>query len=248
MESFTPDTPLLTYELDGETRTFTALDYYRWLEELPYREVRNRTAASVGRALRNEVLAIQGFEHNLDEHEVVSEYMTFASNLYLADALRKHLRANERATPTDEEIEEAFDRLRYRTIKYAEADFWAITFDNYQEAAQAKTDIEQGKDPSTFENYQVYEKADLRPLGSLGSHVRRGLLNTPTVLGAGDGNWYVFEVQDRTIEWVTLEEKYDQIKEQLATYMPEARLAGDLRSEADVTVDTALFEQLMERK
>ncbi len=247
-ESFTPETPLLTYELDGERRTFTALDYYNWLEELPWREVRSRTAASIGRALRNEVLAIKGFEANLDEHEVVQEYMTFASNLFLAQALRKHLRENERATPTEEEITEAFDRLGYGGIKYSEADFWTISFDTFQEATEAKTRIEAGADPSSYDGYQYYENADLRPLKSLGGHVRRALLNTPTVLGDGDGDWYVYEVLDRTVEWITVEEKYDQIREQLATYMPEARLAGELRSDANVTIDSALFRELMERR
>lgn len=245
--SFTPETPLLTYELNGERHVFTALDYYRWLEELPYGEARNRTGASVGRALRNEVLARSGFQEELDKHEVVTEYVQFASNVYLANALREHLRTNERAEPTEEEVADAFDRLRYRTIKRAVADFWIIPFGGFREADEAKRAVLGGADPATYAGYQYHEEADLRPLRALGGHVRRALLDSPVVLGTGESEWYLLNVDDRTVEWTTLEEKESQIREVLATTMPEARLATELRNQADVTVDSALFEAMMQR-
>ncbi len=55
-----PDFPLATYRQDGRQHVFTASDYFFWLPELPFAEATHRTAASVGRALRNEAFARAG--------------------------------------------------------------------------------------------------------------------------------------------------------------------------------------------
>ncbi|HEX7071136.1 MAG TPA: hypothetical protein VF190_10035, partial [Rhodothermales bacterium] len=187
----------------------------------------------------------KGFEAGLDDHEVVTEYMHYASNVYLAARLRNYLRANEKAEPTEEEIEEGFYRLGHHKIERAEADFWTISFDSFRDAADAKKQIEEGRDPASFETYKYWEDQDLRPLKSLGGHVRRALLDYTSVLGAGDGEWYVLHVDDRIVDWTTLDEKREQIRETLATFMPEARLAGELRKQAEVWVDTTLFREMM---
>ena len=242
----TPQTVLVTYDLDGERRTFTALDYYRWLEELPFREVRSRPAASVGRALRNEVLALRGLEAGLDDNETVKEYMQFASNAYLAELLRGQLRTQERAVPTDAEVEEAFSRLGYRTLKTATADFWLIEVGSFSEGNEVKKQIEAGARPASFPAYSYHANEDLERFGKLGDHIRRTGMNRPIVMSAGADEWYVLQVDRRDLAWTAVDDEREEIVERLATYMPEAKLAEKLRAAAEVAVDSTLFREIME--
>lgn len=54
--SFDNETVLATYVFGGERVDFTFADYLNWLPYLPFIESKNRTGASVGRGMRNEVL------------------------------------------------------------------------------------------------------------------------------------------------------------------------------------------------
>jgi len=90
--AFAPETPLATYRVAGEARPFTARDYYFWLEDLPFGEARQRTAASVGRALRNEAFAQAGIEQGLGEETRVRREVENESRIYLAAALQARLR------------------------------------------------------------------------------------------------------------------------------------------------------------
>lgn len=87
--ALTPETVLLTYTLDGTVQAFTVADYAHWLPVLPYREVRYRPMASVGRALRNEVLGRLGLAEGLDRDPRVRETVQFLANAYLGDTLRR---------------------------------------------------------------------------------------------------------------------------------------------------------------
>lgn len=245
-DELTPETVLATYVLDGEPQAFTARDYVAWLEELPYGEVRNRTAASVGRALRNEVLALKGFARGLDRDARVLEDVHFLAADYLAAGLRTHLRTNETVTPSEQEAREAFDRLGYRTLKEATADFWRIPFASLAEAEAAKRAIAADSlRPADFEAYAAYEAEPLDSLGALGPHIQRAPLQVPVIIGTAEGAWFVAEVEDRTLVYTTFEEVRPQIERVLSTYLPEIQLLKDLRRQATIEVDEELFEQMM---
>lgn len=82
-------TPLATFSLNGATRTFTGDDYFFWLPELPFSEVTSNPAASLGRALRNETLALAGMELGLITDRVVQEDIAHSARVYLANSLRQ---------------------------------------------------------------------------------------------------------------------------------------------------------------
>ncbi len=110
--AFVPETPLATYRIAGETRTFTARDYYFWLEDLPFAEARHRTAASVGRALRNEVFAQAGIARGLGDEAPVRREVENQSRIYLAGALQAQLRQEAAEAPPDEAfLREAYERM-----------------------------------------------------------------------------------------------------------------------------------------
>jgi len=90
----TPETILATYHVRGEERTFTGQDYYVWLPDLPFAEARHHTAASVGRALRNEVFAAEGTRRGLTSDSVVLREVQNQSDMYLANALLARIRTS----------------------------------------------------------------------------------------------------------------------------------------------------------
>ena len=160
--------------------------------------------------------------------------------------MRTHRRTNERATPPEEELREGFKRLGYRKLETAAADYWQIRFETLAEAEAARSAVE--ADPAAAASYPSYEShtgADLRAPDELGSHVRRAPLQTPVVVGTGDGAWYVVRVADRTLTYTTFDQAWPQLEPVLSTYLPEFRLLQDLRGRAEIDFDRDLFERMM---
>jgi parvulin-like peptidyl-prolyl isomerase len=86
-------TVLATYDFRGRTREFTAGEYLRWIEDLPFEEARKNTVNSVGRALRNEVFALEAERIGVDGKP--AQRLQFeAATLRLAGMLRNQLRAD----------------------------------------------------------------------------------------------------------------------------------------------------------
>jgi len=85
----TPETPLATFKVKGEILTFTATDYFFWFPELPLSEATSNPSASLGRALRNEALALAGIDRGLDKDPVVQDDLVHSMKTYLADFIRQ---------------------------------------------------------------------------------------------------------------------------------------------------------------
>ncbi|HUF08357.1 MAG TPA: peptidylprolyl isomerase [Rhodothermales bacterium] len=98
-------TPLAWYRFRGEERVFTLDDYAAWFDDLPFQEARHRTAASVGRALRNEAFALAGQAEGLEMDPVTLHEAEFQERIYLADRLRDLLREGARGMVTNEQID-----------------------------------------------------------------------------------------------------------------------------------------------
>jgi parvulin-like peptidyl-prolyl isomerase len=106
-----PSTPLARYTIGGEERVFTAGQYGFWLPDLPFPEARYRTAASVGRALRNEVFADEAVRRGLRDDPIVEQEVEFQMRIHLAQRLRQSVRADT-ANPIDpEELRMAYQRI-----------------------------------------------------------------------------------------------------------------------------------------
>ncbi len=84
-----PETPLATFTMKGSTHTFTGDDYFFWLPELPPSEVTSNPAASLGRALRNEALALAGLQLGLTKDSIVQEDIASSTRTYLANSMRR---------------------------------------------------------------------------------------------------------------------------------------------------------------
>lgn len=243
---FSGETILATYQLNGQRIDFTARDYFEWMPHLPFGEIRNRTAASVGRALRNSALAEQGLSLGLQDDPRVLEEVEHRASLFLAEALRTRLRTQGDVEPTESELREAFERLDFRTLKKAEANFWHIDFEDFTEAETAKNEIASGaRTPDSYTGYAQHHGFDLRDANQLAGYVRRAPLSTPVVVGTGDGSWHVVQVDERQIEYTTFEDARADVEDRLAPYLPEIRLLPELRDRAVIEVNEDLFEEIM---
>ncbi len=86
--TLTPETPLATYAQYGNEQVFTALDYLFWLPSLPFSEATQRTAASVGRALRNEAFARVGEATDLASSDEVKADVEDERRMFMAARMR----------------------------------------------------------------------------------------------------------------------------------------------------------------
>lgn len=242
------ETALATYSLDGYTYTFTAGDYARWLPELPGSEVRNRTAASVGRALRNEALAQAGLARGLEADPRVVEEVRYHAARYLAGALRDTLRHEPAGDePTEAELRTGFDLLGYAKLQAATATYWQIPFASAGEGETALQQIIAGeREAASFAGYVQHQDADLLARDALRSHVRRAPLETPLLIGTGDDGWFVVSVQQRTLERTSFDEARPALEDALRPELPALRLLRRLRGQRHIEVDHALFERMFD--
>lgn len=244
---FSGESVLATYELNGERHEFRARQYFEWLEHLPFNEVRNRTAASVGRALRNEALAERGISLGLQHDPAVRDDVQYLASMYLDNRLREKMRREADIQPSEAELREAYDRLGYRKLARAEADFWLIEFASFPDAQQVLDSVRAGvRSPESYDGFVRHEGADLTDLGELGSHVRKALVGSPVVVGTGDGSWYLLGVEERTIDYVEFDEARDAIERRIRPFIPELHLTRELREKADIYIDHEFFREMMD--
>ncbi len=244
----TPDTPLATYLFEGETVVFTAGDYYFWLPVLPFSEARARTAASVGRALRNDALFRAGLQRGLDSDPAVAAEAQRAERLELARRLRDTLRAHPPAAIPETEIRAAFDRSPAARRQRWIADFWIIPFSSQPEAETAQTLLT--SDPSRAANYAGYVRhAETNPdaLPEWAATVRQAPLRQILLARQASGAWALVRVAKRRTEPATT---YAAVRDSLfraaAPRYNEYRLLRRLYDRAVVRTDSLLFEQMME--
>ena len=235
------DTPLLLYSFNGQDHSFLASDFYRWVPELAYDEIRDAPAAAVGRALRNEVLGLKGLEAGLDKDPRAQEAVQFVADLYLANQLRNHLRETSQVVPSEEQISEAFDRLGYGALTSAEATYWIIPFESFPEAEKAREQVVNGaRRPESFEGYSYRANEDVLG-GSLKGHVRRMTIGEPLVVCLADYSCNLVQVVQRTVARRTLDESREEITARLKNILPEELLTDSLRVGTPVWINEDLF-------
>ena len=240
----TPDTPLVRYTWQEEARVFTAGDYFKWINDVPYGELKSNPAASIGRALRNEVLGLAGAQAGLDADPVVQASIAFEQQLYLASKVKESLRQDTTQRPTDEMVKSAFERLTSQRKKSIQVDYWKIETTSIENAQLVRDQIAKGKEqPSNFATFQLFETVDIFTEPEWTSNLRQAPLNTLMIVGLKGGRWAVFQVTNRKETTYQLEEVRASLEEQLAPYAGEYFLLRQLYQGADIEIDQAQFEQ-----
>ena len=227
LDSFGPETPLAQFSLDGQPQTFTVADYVFWLDALPFGEARNRTGASLGRALRNEALARAGEAAGIDETPEVRHELARMERLRLADALRARLRAAAPGADSTRlaRVARDLELVPRRTT----ADFWAVPFPTRAAAEEALSALRAAPDrAASMTGFESYEGAALRDVPRFATAVRSAPLDQAVLASTGDGSWAVLRVARRATEAPA------SGAEALAPFAAEADLLRRLRRERPI--------------
>ncbi len=245
-DNLQPSTPLATYTFEGEEHVFTAADYHFWLPDLPFQEASLRTAASVGRALRNEIFGNAGASLSQAEKEVAEIEVENAMRLKLSGSMRTLLRSESDAAPTEQELRDAFDRSGFGRTKRYEATYWTIPFASKEEAESAAAQIRSRPSVArSLPGFEEHERVDLNQRQDLFRPLTAAVLGEVAVTGDGTNMWYAFSVEQRRELSTDFEDVRDQFEQAIRPLVPEYRLIKQLRSRATIEVDTQAFESLM---
>ncbi|MFU8811931.1 MAG: peptidyl-prolyl cis-trans isomerase [Balneolaceae bacterium] len=246
LDDLDPMMPLVTYTLDGELQAFRLHHYLDWIEHLPYEEVVNRLVPSLGRALMWQVFADQAVAKGYQNDPFIDFNAHYSSILHLAGRYEDSLAARPHPEFEEEDLQAAFEQFGMGTMTSAKASFWIKKVEDFQIGRELKNQIEE--DPEALAGIagvEYYTMADIYEVyPTVATHLRRTLKNQPFVVGTQEG-WYLFEVQDREIEFHTLDDRRDAVKERLSPHYNKYLFLREHRNRVVAEVDTTVFESLM---
>ncbi len=224
---------LATYEWEGDRVAFTAGEYAFWLESLPQREARERTAASVGRALRNELLARAADEEGLRDAEWETEVRRRVL-LESAARMRRVLWADTSGVDTTL-IRQAYERLGLAHQRLRTVTFKAALFPTQR---QAEVALQSGVAWTvSLADERLEEIPEWSPW------VATLPLGGTTVVGR-QRDWAVIRVDGRKVVPISWERHRDELIRRFAPRIREFETVHQLRASAGVRVDTTLFLSL----
>ena len=238
-----PETILATYEWDGELLPFTAGEYLFWLEDLPFQEALGRTAASVGRAMRNELLAKAGQERGYDD-AVADALLERELLLLQARMMRDLLRQDKTADVPAELIERALKAKGMDRRQQFRGDFNWLPTGTEAEAQLVKKALVEGRLSIDKVSGLVQERDRLlMDIPELAQHVRNAPIDSLVVIGTGTG-WGVLNVLSLTPIDMASEDEGQLVEDQLRPLAQEYALVSRLREKANIEVNGALFDQI----
>lgn len=241
-----PETPLVEYTWQGEPGVFTAGDYYKWLNDLSLNEASNRTAASVGRALRNEILAQEGLEADLDRDPKVQDVLSHQQNLYKAQLLRSALRGSEAEPPSEDMLRRRFEDAGMNRLTRFGATYWLFPAADVEAARAIRDDLQTGTlEPQQVPRGRRVVESAFDEEDPWRRNVQMAPVDIPVVARIGEA-WYVLLVKAREEDRVEFEEKRDELAALIQPLMGQYRMVQKLQEEAAVTLDTTAFEALMD--
>lgn len=239
----TPGTPLIRYQWGGGDRIFTAGDFFAWIHDIPYAELKGNPVAALGRALRNEVLALAGEEMGLDSDPIVQESVLFEEQIFLASRMKEVLREDASVKPTEEMVKAAFDRLTRGRKASIVVDYWRIETASLEEARMVLDQIEESKEkPANFSGYRSFSEQDVYMNPEWSSNLRQAPLLKSMLAGMKGERWVVFEVTRREETEYNYEDVRASLEQQLTPYASEYFLLQRLYDAARIDVDHSLFE------
>ena len=243
------ETILATFVLGGEKIEFTFSDYLNWLPYLPYSESKNRTGASLGRALRNEVFYLLATENNYVNDERVQEKVKtrgyeILSELYQAELAREALADTNRI-----EVPESFrNRLIRNKQIQIQASYWKILAEDMKDAERIKAELQSGESAESYSNFTEVEYQVINPSDGDYSLVKKSILKTPLIAYSADEGWMVFYLSERQIEDITVNTRSIALERQYKVFSTINSEIEFLRKQVEIKLDTLLFDEIYELK
>ncbi len=241
-------TVLAMYIFQGEKQEFTFDDYLKWLPYLSYSESKGRTAASVGKGLRNEVFYMLADQSGYQNDERVQKEVRFKgyevlSELYQRDLTRQALQDTSKVEiPEDIKI-----RLIGNRTFAMDASYWQFSISGVDEGLKLKRQLETGEfspeQRSTYEEQSVSNLPNSDPKFSL---LRKALLGKPVIAFSELEGWLIINVLDREIRETTNSQVNSQMQRRYKVYRYLSDEVESLRQSTEIQVDTALFNGMYE--
>ncbi len=245
--SVNPDLILATYDLEGNRFEFTADDYLRWLPFLSFQESKTRTGASVGRAMRNEVLFKQAKEENYWEDVRVQKEVEKRGYDMLADLYQYQLTRDALADTSSIRVPSSYrDRLIRNKYVLLKASYWKITADNLQEAELIKSEVVEGDIPESYDTFTKVEYAAVDPSSNDFDLIRKGIENMPVLAFSESEGWMVLNILKKEITEVKSSTDEADIETRYKVYSTINAEVETLRKAASIEIDTALFDSIYE--
>tara|TARA_R110000868_G_scaffold368227_4_gene631271 strand:- start:2562 stop:4313 length:1752 start_codon:yes stop_codon:yes gene_type:complete len=239
------NTVLATYLMGGERITFTFGDYLKWLPYLSFVESKNRTGASIGRGLRNQVLFQLAENDNYDRdervlHQVKKRGYDVLSDIYQYQITKDALSDEESVT-----VPESFkNRLIKNKQLEIKADYWKVIANDLNEAKEIKTDIDNGGLAISYDSYIERDFTVINPSESDYSLIKKAKLGVPTLAHSSEEGWFVLNLNERTINDIGNGTEVENLEKRFKVYRNVNNKIIDLREKAEIKVDTLLFNDI----
>ncbi len=243
--SFDKDKVLATYVMSGERVDFTFDDYLKWLPYLSFNESKNRTAASIGRGMRNEVLFSLASEDNYTNDDRVQNQVSQRGYDILSELYQYDLTTQALLDTNSIEVPNSFkERLvRNRTVQLV-ASYWTIGAGDLQEAERIKADIEGGGVAMSYDTFQEDLERAIDPTDPNYTLIRDGLIETPVLAFSQEDGWMVLNVLKREITEINDQTNTSLLETRYKVFNTLNEEIVGLREGAEITVDTLLFNDI----
>ncbi len=241
-----PSTILATYTDRRKNREFTAGDYVLWLDALPFQEALNRTAASVGRAMRNQLLADAALERGLDDRKVFD----LLERDLLEERSRRVVRFLKDQEYTDVDstlLEGVFDGKGLGSQQFFTTDFEQIPFETFREAELARNRLSPSFEDAPREpGYAKIIDAETDDYPELSPYFRSLEIGDPAVVGVKE-QWLLIRIDKRTKQELSWAADRETIVARLRPFVAQYQLVRQLRNSTSISRDTLLFRQMSEQ-
>jgi len=235
-----------TYVLLGERHEFTVEDYLNWLPYLPLNESKTRTGASVGRAMRNEVLMQLAQANGYEEDERLEILVHKRGKEVLSDLYQQELIQEALHDSSEIDIPEEFKRKVVRRSYSLLTSYWKVPATSQEEAELIRREIARGAPPQSFPNYHFYEKKALSPSDSDYSLLDDVKMGMPLVTKSSNNQWAVLNVLNRNFVETKSDSTDKDLEKMYRVFSYLDQKIDSIRSESSVTINTELFDEIYE--
>lgn len=243
--SFDKEAVLASFVLDGERIEFTFEDYLMWLPYLSYGESRNRTGASIGRAIRDEVFYQLAEKANYEADSRVQKDVKIRGYEILSELYEYQLMQEVRADTSTVEIPDEFRKRKGGAQqKMLTAEYWKIGADDIDEAKKIVEELSEGSSPEKYKSYVKFERRDILSNEDEYRMVRYVELDKPVVVRSHFDGWFVIRVSSREEKEILSPSKERTLQLRYKAFKTLSDEVSDLRSDADVEINTELFDEI----
>ncbi|MBO6794685.1 MAG: peptidylprolyl isomerase [Balneolaceae bacterium] len=242
-----PNLLLATYELNGERIDFRAEEYLKWLPFLAFQESKVRTGASVGRAMRNEVLYQQAMENEYSSDERVQNEVEKRGYDMLADLYQYQLTREALEDTSSIAVPISYrNRLINNRNVLLKAEYWKIPAENLESAEFIKAEVISGDIPESFDAFTKVEYQVIDPGNDDFELIKKGIEEMPVLAHSQNEGWMVLYIIRKDLTEVKSSTDEADIESKYKVYDRLKSEIDGLRESATITIDTALFDSIYE--